>query len=504
MTAGLDASTAPAIVATYDEVPYPGHPYAQTHPDRLATHALLYGLEPPPLAHARVLELGCGDGTNLIAMAVGMPDAQFVGIDAAVGAITDGRLLVERLELTNVELSATTFDDFRMPAGSFDYVVAHGVYSWIPGPARDRLLALCRTALAENGVAYVSYNALPGGRLLQALRDMLRVHTEGLADPTDKVAQARALLRLLLDTWPADHAFAAAMREHAERLLARTDAALVHDDLAAVNDPVLFSDFVAHAARHGLQFLAEADFFEMQDGVLPDGAADELRRIDDPLAREQYADFVKGRMFRQTLLCRAELAVDRAARPSALERLAVSSRAQGDPAADADGRRRFTSPLGATLTTDHPAVIAILEQAADAWPAALPIGDLLPSHLDDQERRLACDSLLRCYAATMVELHVRPPALVTSVSSRPAASPLARDQARTTDLVTSLRHSTVHLTDAVGRELLTLLDGSRDRDAIARDLRRYLDETGGDVPPDFDERLDRGIDALARLGLLAS
>src|SRR5215203_5091497 len=141
-----------ATASVYDAVPYPGHPFAQTHPDRLATLATLFGLEPP------LLELGCGDGGNLVPMALGLPAAHFVGVDAAAGAIARGRTLVDALALPNVELLAEPLERFEPAGGGFDYVIAHGVYSWVDAPVRDRLLALCRQALSEQGVVYVSYN----------------------------------------------------------------------------------------------------------------------------------------------------------------------------------------------------------------------------------------------------------------------------------------------------------------------------------------------------------
>jgi hypothetical protein len=148
----------------------------------------------------------------------------------------------------------------------------------------------------------------------EALRDMLVFHTAPLDKPGERTEQARELLRLLIAGWSEGHEFGAIMRRHAERLLERSDETLFHDELAVVNEPVYFHEFAAHAARQGLQYLAEADFFEMQTGVLPDEVAGELLAVEDPIRREQYLDFLKGRIFRQTLLCRAELALDRSPR----------------------------------------------------------------------------------------------------------------------------------------------------------------------------------------------
>jgi methyltransferase-like protein len=451
----------------------------------------------------RVLELGCGDGGNLVPMALGLPNATFVGVDAAPGAIGRGTELIEALGLRNATLHAQAIEDFEPPAESFDYVIAHGVYSWVGPAVRDRLLAICRHALADQGVAYVSYNALPGGRVRQALRDMLRFHTDEVIEPSERAAQGRALLRFLLEGWPAEHDLAAVLRRQAEGVLDRGDASLLHDDLAEVNEPVYFYELVAHAERHRLQYLAEADFFEMQTGVLSDPVAETLRGVEDPIRREQYLDFLKGRMFRQTLLCRAEHELDRTPRPEVIERLAVSTPARPRGAPDAEGAVTFEGPTGSTLATDHPLVRAALERVADAWPVAVWVRELIPAGSSPDDRVALCDALLRSYAANLVQLHAHAPALTTTPGEAPEASPLARYQARAGDMVTNLRHVSVRIEDDLGRELVTLLDGTRDRAALAADLARFLRARGEPLAEaELHAGLDRSLQGLATLALL--
>jgi methyltransferase-like protein len=449
-----------------------------------------------------VLELGCGDGGNLIPMALALPDATFVGVDAAPKAIARGQGLVAELGLENVELEGRAIEELSPAAGAFDYVIAHGVYSWVPATVRDRLLAVARDALSEAGVAYVSYNALPGGRLRQALRDMLVFHTAELADPRERVAQARALLRFLVDGAPGEQGLGALLRAQAERMLARSDATLLHDELAEVNHALYFHEFAAHAARHGLQYLAEADFFEMQIGAASEPAAQALMGIEDPVRREQYLDFLKGRMFRQTLLCRAELAIDRTPHPEVIEHLAVSTQAQPQGEAGPDGAQAFAGPTGSRLTTDHPLVIAALERAANAWPAALWVRDLLGPDAATADRRALCDALLRSYAANLVALHVDPPRPASAPGDVPRATALARHQARAGETVTNLRHASVRIEDDLGRRLVTLLDGTRDRAALAAQLRTHLLDQGRPVPADLADSLERSLQGLARLALL--
>ena len=417
-------------------------------------------------------------------MAAALPGASFAGIDTAPGAIDRARRLVDALGLDNVVLEERAIEDFAPERGGFDYVIAHGVYSWVPPAARDRLLGLCREALAEGGVAYVSYNALPGWRVRQALRDILRFHTAATEDPREQIEEARALMQLLLEGWPL-------VRTQVEQLLSRSGAGLLHDELAPDNEPVYFVQFVEHAGRHGLQYLAEADFFEMQIGVASERITAALLEVDDPVRREQYLDFLKGRMFRQTLLCHAEEPVDRTPRPTVIEGLAVSTEVRWRDGA-------FVGPTGSRLTTDNRAVVAALERAAAAWPAAVWVRDLI----GPADAPTVCDALLRAYAANLVALHVHPPPLTTTPGDTPSTTALVRHQGGIGDVVTNLRHTSVRIEDDLGRHLVTLLDGTRDRAALAADLGAFLTGRGDPVPDNLRESLDRSLEGLGRLALL--
>jgi SAM-dependent methyltransferase len=451
-------------LTAYDRVPYPGHPFAQTHPDRLATVATLFGLQPAHPASCRLLELGCGDGGNLVPMAYALPGSAFCGVDLSPGAIAHAAELRDALGLANVELHRA--DLTALPRlGTFDYVVAHGVYSWIAPEARDALLAACRAHLAPGGVAYVSYDVMPGGHVREITRQILRWHLRDVDEPAARIAGARELLRALAD----------AGSEQAEWALEQGDPALYHDELAPHHDAILFTDFVAHAAGHGLDFLAEADVFEMQAAGLPAEYA-----AADVIAREQYLDFFKGRMFRQTLLCHA--GVERREPTGDVVRgmfAATPARPVGDVG---PGKVEFRGPRGATLTTDHDAVKAALVALGDAWPRAVPIAEL--------DGEPVWEALLRAYAVNLVQLHVWAPAIATAPSERPFASALARWQAAAGPRITNLRHGSVDVPDELGRRLITLLDGTRDRAALLRELDRPADE------------LERSLEGLARIAVL--
>lgn len=484
------------MIATYDEVAYPGYAYAQTHPDRLATQAGLFGLRPAPVEACRVLEIGCGDGGNLVPMALGLPDSEFVGIDLAEQPVARGTALARELGLANVALHVLDVQELPDDLGAFDYVLAHGVYSWIPPKPRDALLSACCAHLAPGGVAYVSYNAYPGSYLRDMARDVMLFHVRHLDDPARRVEQARALMEVVVGA-QADTPYARVLREHMERLLARRDWSLFHDDLAAVNTPVYFHEFVAHARRHGLQFLAEAELAESQLPELPEHVAAALEQLpDDVVLREQYMDFIRNRMFRQTLLCHAEAELARMIGPEALAALWIAS-----PVRLAADGVTFHGPRGSSMRTHDPLVRRALTTIGESWPQAVAFADLAER---SEDRRRLGGVLLRAAAAALVQLHTHPPRVARRPGSRPVASALARLQAaRGDEVVTTLRHGSVRIEDPLAAFLLTRVDGTRDRAALLREVREFRAPDVAAPPADeLPAALDRALDRLAELALL--
>jgi SAM-dependent methyltransferase len=193
-------STSPSaskIANPYDQIAYPGHPYVQTHPDRLATLAYLHGINPASVEHCRVLELGCGDGANLIPMALQLPGSDFLGIDLASLPIRKGRQQMSDLGLANIRLEEADLMDFPFASGPFDYIIAHGLYSWVSPAVQKKIMEIVQTCLAPQGVAYISYNTLPGGHFRMMLREMMQYHVRKLDSPEKQVTQGASLIQLI-------------------------------------------------------------------------------------------------------------------------------------------------------------------------------------------------------------------------------------------------------------------------------------------------------------------
>jgi cyclopropane fatty-acyl-phospholipid synthase-like methyltransferase len=464
----------------YDELPYPDNVYPFTLPDHLATMATLFGMQPPPPEHCRVLEIGCSTGSNLIPMALTHPGSRFVGIDLSPRQIETGQDIVRALGLTNIELRTGSILEVDAALGEFDYLVCHGIYSWVPPPVQDKILAVCKANLAPNGVAYVSYNTFPGWHMRAMVREMMLFHTEQFPEAVQKVAQARALLDFLIETaGDPDSAYGKVLRQEAETLGRTSDAYLFHEHFEEVNIPVYFHEFAARAAAKGLQYLAEARPLPLPANLTPHATATLQRLTTDRIHGEQYLDFMRNRTLRCTLLCHEQVSLKP---PSARAVLGMQITGLGRPTAPAidlgpETPLEFSTQAGVKMGTSSPLLKASLLGLAAAWPAAVPFGEVwdgAQAMLARNGHRAAAaenvpealaGALLRCFLAEVVELHVHAARFAVAAGERPLASPLARLQAMRSDRVTSLRHRNIEL-NGFERELIGLLDGSRDRAAL--------------------------------------
>jgi SAM-dependent methyltransferase len=182
----------------YNDVPYPSFTFSQTHPDRLATIAKLHGITSADIENCRVLELGCGDGSNLNWIAHTLPNSKFVGIDLSTKHISDAKANAAEIGITNAEFHAADVMTLSVDTfGKFDYIIAHGLFSWVPGFVRDKILQIYREMLNENGIGYTSYNAFPGCHLRDLTRNMMRFHVKDIAEPLEQVAESLKFIEFL-------------------------------------------------------------------------------------------------------------------------------------------------------------------------------------------------------------------------------------------------------------------------------------------------------------------
>jgi SAM-dependent methyltransferase/methyltransferase-like protein len=492
------------LARKYDSVPYAAQSHAVTHPDRIATVATLLGLQPPAVATCRVLEIGCSDGANLLPMAASLPQAQFVGCDLSPRAIATARITASELGLSNVTLLQEDLASLPDAIGRFDYVIAHGVYSWVPAPARDALLALGARSLTPDGIAFVSHNVLPGCYVRRLAADILHYHTDAMPDLGRRFDAARALSRILAQPGPTQQRSDAALRAEFARLAERPDSALFHDDLAVPNDAFYFHEFAAHAARHGLKFVADATLITMTTTGFAPALAEMVDGM-DRLAREQYLDFARFRRFRQSLLCRAESQTGFSLSPDRISLMHVSAASVlREMIEGKDDARRAAAGDQQRERPSH----ALLKWLLEVSPRAVSV-DEAKAWLHERNsrdpgvaapRRRIEAILAEAFVAGAVQLHVHPPMAAAAISERPIASAVARWQARRQTKVTNLRHETMTLPDATARQIIALLDGSRNIAAVVEALGPAFEQ--GDKAVAM-RRVEEYLADFVKLSLLA-
>jgi len=467
-------------VRAYDEIPYDSYSFPLTHPERLATIATLFGMQPAPATTARVLELGCAAGGNLIPMALSMPGATFTGYDLSGVQVQRARDTIQALGLRNITVEQRNILDAGSRPDKFDYLICHGVFSWVPENVQEKILSICRDSLAENGVALVSYNTYPGWHMRESIRGMMLYHARQFDDPKMQVTQSRALLDFLVKSVDTTQSpYGMHLAAELKLLSSMADSYIAHEHLEHWNAPAYFHQFNERVARHELQYLGEAEFNTMVVKNFAAPVAEALSRgITDVIRMEQYMDFIRNRTFRSTLLCHRKRQLDRNVDNARVTRLYVAAAVEPvDTKAEVRSAQQemFKTLGGIQFHTAVPLTKAAIRVLAAAWPRSVPFADLLAGAqrmigaADGEGGRQLSADILQLFAANAVELHSIPSPFVTAVSERPRTSALIRFQASQGTRVTNLRHESLRIND-VERRMLELLDGARARREVIEKL----------------------------------
>lgn len=476
----------------YEAVPYDSEPFPETHPGRLAAIGRFFGMNPAPIQSARILELGCAAGNNLIPMAHAMPDATLLGIDTTESAIKAGHALVEQLGLKNIRLEPRNLLELVKSDGPFDYVIAHGLFSWVTPEVQERIFAVTAELLAPEGIAYISYNAFPGWHLRLLMRELLLFSTDGLTDTKSKIDRARSVAKLMEQGLSRRSApFPKAVAEQLKLLDTFPDWYFYHDVLEGENRPEYLNRFVDRARHHGLQYLGDSDLQKMSPHDIPEGVRRGVGSFANSIEDvEQYLDFYRLEMFRRTLLCRGEVKLTRG---QSIERIGDLRYAARVRLASAELPGRFEFEDGRIVETGDEVMQRALTSLGAAWPRSLSY-DELHQGIADLNGDLAAEKVLiqglfQSLLAGHVEARVGDSAEVSEISSQPIVAPLIRVQALAGPKVTTLHHRLLILDD-YSRAVACRLDGSRALDAVVQELKSLRAEGALPALPDDQEELE--------------
>ena len=468
-----------SVTEEYDAVPFVGEAVPHAHSAFLETVVRLRGLRPAPAEKARVLELGCGVGSNLLPMAERYPDATFVGIDLSGRQIEMAQSVARECELTNVEFRQADVMQLGDESGPFDYIITHGVYSWVEAPVRDKLLALTRALLAEQGIAYFGYKTYPAWHQFEMLRAMMLQSAREVATRQQKLTRSRATLAVLKAMLSTDAAKHEPLLAEIARLAQLPDGYLWHEYLEAVNHPVYFREFHAHAAAHDLQYLGDGAIgVRLFDDLGPQVEQQLTASFSSLIQREQYRDIASNRSFRQTLLGRGGQSLMPRITPAAMSGLYLEAAFTPEsPQCDLVGSttEHFVHRAGGRITTADRGLKAALVELGQAWPCFVRYEDVVAAvgrrvsqagrPFSSQEREQLEATLVDCCERLAIQLHSHAARFVSQISQRPQVSRLARIEAARGDRVANRRHEPVAL-HSIDRWLLTQFDGKATADEV--------------------------------------
>ena len=301
----------------YKELGYKSYPFPFTTPAYLEAYGALVGLNTPPAKTARVLELGATYGGNIISQAVFNSEATFVGIELSQDQVEKGNQIISDAKLDNVSLIQGNILNFEESMGTFDYIIAHGFYSWISDEMKDKLLNIISSHLADNGIAYVSYNTYPGWHTMEEVRQLMLFANRDQDNLThkEKVLRGKTVGSLVgaqilnYDNLKERNSkFLGALRS----VMQKDDYYVGHDHLEPHNDPCYFYQFNDHLKAHNLAYVCDADLTLSMVRTYDESIADKLEQLapNSQADQEQYLDFILDTTFRKSIICKASVAKD--------------------------------------------------------------------------------------------------------------------------------------------------------------------------------------------------
>ena len=301
----------------YKELGYKSYPFPFTTPAYLEAYGILVGLKPPTAKTARVLELGATYGGNIISQAAHNPEATFVGIELSQDQVEKGNKIIGDAKLDNVSLVQGDILNFDESMGTFDYIIAHGFYSWISDEMKDKLLDIISNHLADNGIAYVSYNTYPGWHTMEEVRQLMLFANRGHDESThkEKVLRGKTVGSLVgaqilnYDNLKERNSkFLSALRS----VMQKDDYYVGHDHLEPHNDPCYLYQFNDHLKANNLTYVGDADLTLSMVRTYDESIADKLEQLapNSQVDQEQYLDFMLDTTFRKSIICKASAAKD--------------------------------------------------------------------------------------------------------------------------------------------------------------------------------------------------
>jgi methyltransferase-like protein len=386
---------------------------------------------------------------------------------------------------------------------------------------------MCREMLAPQGVGFVSYNAYPGGHIRQMTREIMLYHTRALSEPHEKIQQSIAIMTFLANGANQGKLYQKMYDAELDTLRDRNPENIYHDDLSDANQPFYLYQFVENIGRHSLKYISDVQYFSTRDLTYPPDVIKALDSMgDDVVMREQYLDFLNCRRFRQSLICHHEVDLDRRPRVEMLEKLRMASRVKPtseQPELASKKSEEFVGPKVENIEIDHSLTKAALSYLGQLWPRSASLNEIISEAkqllskesgsqwvVNDNDEAILREIFMRIFGSGLIEFRTFEPRYADSVSDRPMVSPLARWQAERGETVFNLRYESLNIEDQLGLKLISVLDGTRDRDEILSEMMRFVrspelradDAERQKLEGELPQALDKKLAEMAYLALL--
>lgn len=465
-------------------------PYTQSNPTHLFTMASLFGLTPKPVEKSRILEIGCISGGNIVPIAMRFPEATVVGIDNNKNDIDLGTSQILDLNLQNIQLKCESIDDFHNEEGKFDYIICHGQFSWSSPETREKILKICQENLTKNGIAYVSYNTLPGWHIAESLKDLLMWHTYNIEDPELKSQQIGALMKFILDSFKDDnHPYAFVVKNEIHALLRHTSRFILDEYLQPNNQAIYFHQFIEAISKNELNYITDAFLALSYTDNLPEHVSEQLKKINNIVYQNQFIDFIRNQRFRASLICHSGTPITRTIKTTDIESLYIQFQGKFteediEPIVkDKKKELTCTSPF-LTLKSSDPNYKIALSVLAETQFNPLSYKKICEIIYErgtlkkmEEVHNLLNDeiNLMHCALAGLIQINAYPYEQTVEISKKPTACPLAQYYAQKQGFTTNRRHQVVAL-DPMSRVVILMLDGTHDKKDLIAALIKEVQE----------------------------
>jgi len=454
----------------YDLLQYKSYPFAHATAANMFALAKFLGHNSPDFKTARVLEVGCASGGNIISQAYDYPDSTFCGIDYSKTQIEDGRKTLAKLKLDNIELLYQSISEFKAADLEFDYIICHGVFSWVDEATQHDLLKLCQKKLSKNGIVYISYNTKPGWNAVQTVRDMMRFHSRKEVSPQSRIESSRKFLNQIerLNRGK-QNAYSQFLKEELIKVSKSEDYYFYHEYLEKDNTAFYFKDLVEKVNSFGFDYLSETELKTSYMGSYPKDVQDSFKGITDKIELEQSLDYVRNRRFRSSLFIKSKNALNIMKKPNRMEEFYFTTKLKMERS-----EKGLIFTMGNVTIANAPKTtneaLAILVKRFQKplffgqW-VTMVSEKLGKDKVSVSEFIIKEMNLERLINLGIVGLHSDEKLATLDIQNKPKGYEVARQLAMTSKKVTNAYHQVVELSEK-DRQFFSCLEGVKTQDEL--------------------------------------